>query len=637
MAARFWVSGGTGNWSSTTNWSATSGGARGASVPSTADQANFNALSGAGTATLDISPTIQVLTMTGFTGTLAFGSNTISLNSTGTIFTGASTYTVTGTPIILCTSTSTSARTINAGTPTEGNSISFNFTAGGGATTFTVATRIKSLTYSGTFTGSMANTTLVIYGNLTFKSGMIITAGTGVRTFAATSGTQLITSAGLNLNFPITFVGTATYRLQDALAVGTSATRPITFTSGTLDLNNFTLTHFGTFSSNNTNTRSIAFGTGSYVNILSGTATYWNFPNISNFTYTGTSKVQFSPTSGTCTITHGTTSGSEAKALNFAFGNSGATIVFSNSYILDLTLLNAGGVHTYTNTTPTIYGSYLNQNNFTSSPPFTSITLASTDTSRVNFIESAGGALPPIVNVSGGVGTIYKLLNVNASYSTTWNVSSSLDTNGRNLLCNAFNFNNSNTKTITVSSGNRIEINNNFGGSGAFVGSMVGTTLNVTGAEVRFGSSGSFNVPNSTFPLLNITVFISNTTVTVGSSSNTQTITTINENSSSSYLGKIVLAANSTLNVGDMVYTNNASITNPLTTTVSGTQATLNKTSGELVLNNRSLQDINATGGAIFRAPTNAPYSNIDNGNNTGWNFSPYSPSLGNSNFFMFF
>ena len=204
MATRFWVIGGTGNWSSTTNWSATSGGASGASVPSTADTATFNSLSGVGTATVDSSVTIQTLTMTGFTGTLAFGTNTISLNSIGTIFTGASTYNVTGTPLILCTNSSGTSRTINAGLPTEANSISFEFTAGTGSSNFTTGTAIRSLVYSGTFTGSKASstsTTLTIYGNLTFKSGMTIAAGSGVVTLAATSGTQNIVSAALDLNF----------------------------------------------------------------------------------------------------------------------------------------------------------------------------------------------------------------------------------------------------------------------------------------------------------------------------------------------------------------------------------------------------------------------------------------------------
>jgi hypothetical protein len=46
MADRYWV-GGSGSWNSTTKWSATSGGASGASVPTASDNAIFDANSGA--------------------------------------------------------------------------------------------------------------------------------------------------------------------------------------------------------------------------------------------------------------------------------------------------------------------------------------------------------------------------------------------------------------------------------------------------------------------------------------------------------------------------------------------------------------------------------------------------------------
>jgi predicted RecA/RadA family phage recombinase len=537
---------------------------------------------------------------------------------------------------LISTFTGTTARSPSFGTPSEANSISLIVNAGGGNVTITG--RVRNLTFSGTFAGVYRNAALTLYGSLAFKTGMTITAGTEVRTFAATSGTQSITSAGLNLNFPITFSGTATYRLQDALAVGISSPIFITLNSGTLNLNNFTLTHFGIFSSNNANIRSIAFGTGSYVNILFGSYTYWDFANTTNFTYTGTSKVEFFPTSGFCTINHGNGGGSEATAISFGFGiNSpgGATINFGASYILDLTILNTSyGPHAYSNTTPTIYGSYLNQNNSSSTSPFTSITLASTNTSRINFIQSSP-AMPATVNVNGGVGTIYKLLGI--SNGGAWNVSSSLDTNGYVLPCTSFNFNNSNTKTITVSSGSFIRVDTNFyGGTGAFVGSMVGTTLNLSGSHIQFVSNGTFNVPNSTFPELRVDsrYYFTSITVTIGSSGNTQTITTIKEDEGTG-AGKIVLAANSTLNVVDMVYTGFSVA--PLTTNISGSQATLRKTSGTLLVSKRSIKDIVATGGAAFKAPTESPYNNVDAGNNVGWNFGPYSPYSSNSNFFMFF
>ncbi len=82
MADRYWVAGGTGNYNSTTNWSATSGGASGASAPTAADNVFFNAASGAGTATINVASACANLNLTGFTGTLAY---TFSLTINGTI------------------------------------------------------------------------------------------------------------------------------------------------------------------------------------------------------------------------------------------------------------------------------------------------------------------------------------------------------------------------------------------------------------------------------------------------------------------------------------------------------------------------------------------------------------------------
>lgn len=65
MADRYWV-GGAGSWNSTTKWSTTSGGASGASVPTSADNAIFDAASGAApfTATVTDGATCANLTLT---------------------------------------------------------------------------------------------------------------------------------------------------------------------------------------------------------------------------------------------------------------------------------------------------------------------------------------------------------------------------------------------------------------------------------------------------------------------------------------------------------------------------------------------------------------------------------------------
>jgi len=303
MAARFWVTGGTGNWNSTTNWSATTGGASGASVPSTADTATYDASSGAGTVTLDISPTIQTLTMTGFTGTLAFGTNTISLNSTGTIFTGATTMAVTGTPQIILNNNTASARTVTPTAVTEANSISFRIISGTGSMVVTAGT-VRDLDFTdGTnptgFAGNVTNTALTIYGNFKAStSGMTRTAGTQTYTFAATSGTKTITTAAVVFDNPFTFNGVGgTWQLQDALTSG--ATRTCTLTNGTLDLNGYTAT-FGGFSSSNANTRTLAFGSTGKLVLDGNSGSTFSGSASTNMSVTGTNPlVQFTYSGGT--------------------------------------------------------------------------------------------------------------------------------------------------------------------------------------------------------------------------------------------------------------------------------------------------------------------------------------------------
>lgn len=327
MASRYWVAGGDGNWSSITNWSATSGGASGASVPGSSDAAFFDANSGAGTATVDSSVTIQTLTMTGFTGTLAFGTNTISLNSTGTIFTGATTYTVTGTPVINCTNSTSTARTISPTAPTESNAISFNITAGTGTVTFSSNCAVKTLDFTG-FTGTLNANARTIYGDFKLVPGMTLGAGTNYTTFAATSGTQKLTSAGLTIEFNLGFsaVG-ATVELQDNVTLG--VTRTALHSSGTLDLKNNTLS-CGFFLGNYSATRAIAFGTGN-ITLTGNSGTVLSMQTATGFTYTGTPTINatYSGATGTRTIQFGSTAGgieTNAVSVNVSAGTDIVTL-----------------------------------------------------------------------------------------------------------------------------------------------------------------------------------------------------------------------------------------------------------------------------------------------------------------------
>ena len=74
MANRYWV-GGTGTWNttSTTNWSASSGGSSGASVPTSADSVFFDQNS---TYTVTMTGALNCLDITVSTGTVTFATGT---------------------------------------------------------------------------------------------------------------------------------------------------------------------------------------------------------------------------------------------------------------------------------------------------------------------------------------------------------------------------------------------------------------------------------------------------------------------------------------------------------------------------------------------------------------------------------
>ncbi len=107
MAARYWVTGGTGNVNSTTNWSTSSGGVSGASVPVLTDDAIFDGNSGIGTVTVNAVMDLLSINFTSFGGTLAFN-QTIRLNGGNVTFGSGMTITGSAGLTFLASSTITS-------------------------------------------------------------------------------------------------------------------------------------------------------------------------------------------------------------------------------------------------------------------------------------------------------------------------------------------------------------------------------------------------------------------------------------------------------------------------------------------------------------------------------------------------
>ncbi|MFN8335505.1 MAG: hypothetical protein U0U09_10280 [Cyclobacteriaceae bacterium] len=102
---RFWVAASTSNWNNSANWSTTSGGAGGASVPGATEVAIFNA-NGLGNCNLDIAPTVAGITVNGYTGTINFQGNNLTTTGTNQFTTGTLTPGTTAS-LILNTTTNT--------------------------------------------------------------------------------------------------------------------------------------------------------------------------------------------------------------------------------------------------------------------------------------------------------------------------------------------------------------------------------------------------------------------------------------------------------------------------------------------------------------------------------------------------
>ena len=196
--------------------------------------------------------------------------------------------------------------------------------------TLTTGSWFGKLSFS-TTAFALPTATLNIAGDLTLSSG-----GTFTSLTLNTVGTGSILSNGKTIAaFTINSVsGTTT--LSDALSL--VATGVTTLTSGSIVLNNFTLTT-GTFVSTNTNTRSIEFGTSNIVlTHTTAATTRLNMAIATGFTWTGTGGF-VSVMGVTATFVFGTTGGSASNAVNLSLSGASIPTLTTGSWfnILDFT------------------------------------------------------------------------------------------------------------------------------------------------------------------------------------------------------------------------------------------------------------------------------------------------------------
>ena len=341
------------------------------------------------------------------TRTLAFGAGNITVTGTGVSWntSPATNMTVTGTPVVNMTNSTATATEVRPGSPLEANAISFNFTAGTYALNLSSGS-VRSLDFTG-FSGTLNNVARTIFGNLTISTGMTLTAGANQQTFASTSGTpRTITSNGKVFDFPLVFNGVGgTWRLSDALTVG--ATRGITHTNGTLDLNGFTFTS-GIVYQTTAGTKNITFNGGTL--ILPGAST----------TFSNSAPTGFTTTAGTGT---GTISMTSASAKTFAGGGSTYNCTLNNGGAGALTVTGSNTFTTLAN----------------SVQPTSFLFTAGTTTTLTNWnINGTAGNLVTIGSVTAASHTLSKasgtvtgdylsISRSNATGGATWNATNSTD------------------------------------------------------------------------------------------------------------------------------------------------------------------------------------------------------------------
>jgi hypothetical protein len=247
--------------------------------------------------------------------------------------------------------------------PTATDDVYIDSGSGVVTVTATAASVCRNLSFtsgSGNFAGTFAGTSgITVAGSLTLSASMTRTF-TGAITFTATTA-QTITPNTISLDSSLIFNGVGgSWQLANNLvsAVVIPSTKAVTLTNGTLDLNNKILTT-AIFNANNSNTRSIAFGTGKIVLVGSGTVLV-DTTSQTGFTYTGSGLLEstYSGSTGTRTFNIGRTTGAtESNVLSLSITAGSDTVTLNNTQRLK-NLTFSGFTGTLTNQSREIYGNF---------------------------------------------------------------------------------------------------------------------------------------------------------------------------------------------------------------------------------------------------------------------------------------
>ncbi len=269
------------------------------------------------------------------TRTLDIGTGIIYLTGTGTVWDTNIYMSVTGTVKEIRLETNTaSTRSISTGTTGDGSSFNFYVTAGTGQVS--IGGAAQNLNFSG-FSGSFLSSGLTIYNNLVFSSTMTTASTSNSLFFRTAPGqTQTITSNSVTFQCNIV-IGSTTFTYGTVSLLGpltTSAARSLTHSSGTLDLNGYTVI-IGQFISSGTRTRNMIVNGSNITLINDAQSTPWNHSG-SGFTVTqgtGSSRLTVPNTTAERTFA----GGGVAYPFTLHIPNRGSLIISGNNSFVDIT------------------------------------------------------------------------------------------------------------------------------------------------------------------------------------------------------------------------------------------------------------------------------------------------------------
>ena len=273
----------------------------------------------------------------------------------------------------------------------------FDNTGSAGTVTFDMAWNVGTISAgsrSSSMTISFATYTPLFYGGWTSGSGLSITTSAIPLTFAG-RGTNTVN--GNSVSFGISMVincYTGTVQLGGDFSL--SSTYTLTLTSGTFDAVTYNVTA-DSFSSSNTNSRSIKLGTGTWT--LASTGTVWNTATNTNLLfYKGTAGIVLSDTSATAR--QFTSGGLYFNRLTIGGTTGSSTTSFDTSHFTELastkTVAHTIDFATYTVTAITlgkwsVSGSAGNIVTVTGSP---AITIAGARVSGVDYLAMGTVTVP---------------------------------------------------------------------------------------------------------------------------------------------------------------------------------------------------------------------------------------------------